>query len=186
MRQQPFPRINQNHLLVVVGLLILVAVLRSGSGSILTTATVTSNWNTQVIDATKNGNAVLSLYLLQTNTNPTPVNASPRDVLATPSNYFGKYLQLSGTIQSVQTYPSQNNLLSLILGNTSEVVMVASDGMTVVDCLLPNQATNLNVGSNITINGYTPGVRYVQNSQGTITSELVIIGRINWQIGAST
>ena len=102
----------------------------------------------------------------------------PRDVSITPSNYFGKYLQLSGTIQSVQPYPSQNSLLSLIIGNASELVMVASDGSTVVDCLLVNVGTNLNFGSNITIYGYTPGIRYVQNSQGTVTTELVVIGRI--------
>lgn len=178
MRPQPFPRINQTYLVVVLGLLIIVAVLRSNSASILATTTVTSNWNTQVIDVTKNRNAILALYLLETNSNPTPVNALARDVSATPSNYFGKYLQLSGTIQSIQTYPLQNNLPGLIMGNTSELVMVASDGVTVVDCLLVNIGTNLTMGNPITINGYTPGVRYIQNSQVAVTQELVIVGRV--------
>lgn len=175
MRQESFPPITQNPLLIVLGLLILAAFLRSDLSSISTT--VNSNWNKQVIDATKNHNALLSLYLLETNNNPTPVNALARDVTAAPSNYFGKYLQLSGTIQSVQTFSAQNNLPSLIVGNTSELVMVASDGVTVVDCLLVNAGTNFQIGSPITINGYTPGVRYIQNSQAAVTQELVIIGR---------
>lgn len=178
LRPQPFPRINQTHLLIVLCLLIIVAVLRSNTASILTTTSAAPNWNTQVIDVTQNRNAILSLYLLETNSNPTPVNALARDVLAAPSNYFGKYLQLSGSIQSVQTYPSQNNLPSLIVGNTSELVMIASDGVTVVDCLLVNVGTNLTIGSNITINGYIPGVRYIQNSQVNVTQELVIVGRV--------
>lgn len=179
MRTQPFPRLKQNHMLIVVGILIIIAVLRSNSASLLATATTTPNWNTQVIDATKNGNAILALYFLKINDNLTPVSPSLRDVSASPSNYFGKYLQLSGTIQSVQTYPQQNNLLTLLVGNTFEIIMVGTDGVTPVDCLVVNAGTNLNVGSIITINGYTPGVRYVQNSQGALTPELVVIGRIN-------
>lgn len=175
MRQQPFPPITQNPLLIVLGLLIIAAFLRSNLGSISTT--VTSNWNTQIIDVTKNHNALLSLYLLETNNNPTPVNALARDVIAAPSNYYGKYLQLSGTIQSVQTFSSQNNLPSMIIGNTSELVMIASDGVTVVDCLLVNVGTNFSIGSPITISGYTSGVRYIQNSQAAVTQELVIVGR---------
>ncbi|WP_434510312.1 hypothetical protein [Desulfitobacterium sp. AusDCA] len=175
MRPEPFPRMNQSYLLIVLILLILAAFLRTSLSSVSTS--VTSNWNTQVIDVTRNHNAALAFYLLETNPNPAPVNALARNVITSPSNYFGKYLQLSGTIQSVQTYPSQNNLPGLIIGNTTELVMIANDGVTVVDCLLVNEGINLTIGSTITINGYTPGIRYVQNSQTALTQELVIIGR---------
>lgn len=175
MRPEPFPRMNQSYLLIALILLILAAFLRSNLSNLSTS--VTSNWNTQIIDVTRNHNAALALYLLETNNNPTPVNALARSVIASPSTYFGKYLQLSGTIQSVQTYPSQNNLPSLIVGKTSELVMIANDGVTVIDCLLVNEGINLTIGSTITINGYTPGIRYIQNSQTSLTQELVIIGR---------
>ncbi|WP_176714415.1 hypothetical protein [Dehalobacter sp. TeCB1] len=56
-------------------------------------------------------------------------------------------------------------------------MMLGSDGTTTVDCLLVNTGTNFGTGGNITIFGYTPGLRYVQNSQGVTTSELVIVGQ---------
>jgi len=59
---QPFPQVKQSHLLVAVGILIIVAIIRSNSANVSAT-TETHNWNTKVIDATKNGNAIITLIL---------------------------------------------------------------------------------------------------------------------------
>jgi len=64
-----------------------------------------------------------------------------------------------------------------MIGNFLELVMLASDGATLVDCLVLNAGTNFGVGSAITVYGYTPGVRYFQNAQGAVTAELVLVGR---------
>jgi hypothetical protein len=150
------------------------------SNSIFTQATVSPKWNMEDIDATKNGNAIHSLYLLETNSNPTPFQASARDILTKPANYFGKYLQISGTVKIVQPYSLQNSILSFTIGNSSEIIMISSDNSAIIDCLVINSSgNNIYIGRNATIYGYTPGVRYVQNSQGAIITELVIIGRIS-------
>lgn len=174
MKQQPSPILKQKPLLYFVVILIIVALFRSCSASTLTSAPVL-NWNTQNNDATKNNNVLLSLYCLKTNISSTPISPLPHDVLKAPMNYFGQCLQLTGTVKSVQTYPAQRGLSNLIVGNSTEVVLVASDGTTIIDCLILGTTTSLNVGSTVSVYGYTPGLRYIQNTQGGTTSELVLI-----------
>lgn len=169
-----------NPLLIAAGLLIIVIVLRFDSTSLFASVSPTLQWNTQIIDAAKNGNAFLALYSLEETNNTSPVNALVSDILTKPSIYIGKYLQLSGTIQSVQIYPRQNNLFNLIINNAAEVTIVGNDGGSLVDCLLVNGGTNLTIGNSITIAGYTPGIRSIQNSQGAVIPELVFIGREVW------
>lgn len=179
MRQQTFLGSGQTYFLILLGIVFLVTFHRANPDGIFTVAGNLS-WNTQDSDATKNGNPFLCLYTLEKYNNPTPVTPLARDVLNMPSKYFGKYLRLSGTIKGIQTYPVQNGLPGLLIGNYSELILVAADGTTIIDCLLIGANTDLSIGSNITVSGYTPGLRYVQNVQGAVISELVVIGRLGY------
>ena len=165
-----------NPLFIVVGALLLIAIFRTNTNSVGTTAPITINWNLQDLDVTKNGNTLRALLLLETNTIPTPASPSPSDVLNKPSSFYGQYLQFSGTIMSARSSSPQNNLETIIIGDCTEMIMVTNDNTTIIDCFLIGSNLTLNPGSSVTVYGYSPGIRYGQNTQGRVTSELALIG----------
>nr|MDA8228033.1 hypothetical protein [Desulfitobacterium hafniense] len=64
-----------------------------------------NSWNTIDPDATTNGNTLRALTLLQTKKSYlTPTTPLPSAVFNKPSNYYGKYLQFSGNVKSVQPF----------------------------------------------------------------------------------
>ena len=168
-RQQPY--------LILLGLVLIIALFRSAFTSI-SFMTQPSMWNTQDLDVTTNGNLLLSLWYMETNRNSAPTSPIASDVLKNPSSYFGKYIKVSGTVQSAQFYPAQGGLANQVISNSSETVMLANNDNTIIDCYLVGAPSGLNPGSTITVYGYSPGLKYVQNSQGALTPELVLVGRL--------
>ncbi len=58
------------------------------------------------------------------------------------------------------------------------MIMLTNDGTTIIDCFLIGSNTNLNPGVSVTVLGYSPGIRYGQNTQGGVTSYLALIGHL--------
>jgi len=177
-RQLDFRNMKFNPLFIVVGVLILIAIYNTNMRSSDRIAPIVINWNSQVLDVTKNSNALRTLLLLETNTAPTPTSPSPSSVLHNPADFYGQYLQFSGTIKSVRSYSPQNNLENITIGNSAEMIMLTNDGTTIIDCFLIGSNTNLNSGVSVTVLGYSPGIRYGQNTQGGVTSYLALIGHL--------
>lgn len=178
LRQTNYQNMKFNPLFIVIGVLLVVAVFRTNTTGAVTTAPITINWNLQDLDVTKNGNALRALLFLETNKISSFASPSPSSVLNKPSDFYGQYLQFSGTIKSARSYSPQNNLESIIIGNSTEMIMIASDGTTIIDCFLIGNNTNPTSGVSVTVNGYSPGIRYAQNTQGGVTPELVFIGHL--------
>jgi len=174
-RQTAYRNIKFNPLFLVVGALLLIAIFRTDANSVVTTTPITINWNLNDLDVTKNGNALRALLLLETNKIPSPTSASPSAVLNKPSNFYGQYLQFSGTIKSMRSASPQNTLEAIVIGNSTEIIMMTNDGTTIIDCFLIGSNLTLTPGSSVTIYGYSPGIRY-QTTQGKVTSELALIG----------
>jgi len=165
-----------NPLFIVVGILLLIAIFRNTTNGVATSAPITMNWNLQDLDVTKNGNALRALLFLETNKFPAPTSPSPSTVLSKPSKFYGQYLQFSGTIMSARSFSPQSNLETIIIGNSTEIILKTNDDTTIIDCFLVGSNQVLTPGSTITVYGYSPGIRYIQNTQGRITSELALIG----------
>lgn len=165
-----------NPLFIVVGVLLLIAIFRTNANSVVTTAPITINWNLQDLDVTKNGNALRALLFLEkTNKLPTSASPSPSAVLNKPSDFYGQYLRFSGTIMSARSSSPQNNLETIIIGNSTELILMANDGTTIIDCFLIGSNLTLTPGSTVTVYGYSPGLRY-QTTQGKVTAGLALIG----------
>lgn len=175
-KQTNYRNMKLNPLFIVVGALLLIAIFRTNTDSAATTAPITTNWNLQDLDITKNGNALRALLFLQTNKTPTPTSPSPNTVLNKPSDFYGQYLQFSGTIKSARSYSPQNNLATIIIGNSTEMIMQTNDATTIIDCFLIGSNLTLTPGSSVTVYGYSPGIRYAQDAQGRVTPQLALIG----------
>ncbi|OCZ49824.1 hypothetical protein [Dehalobacter sp. TeCB1] len=74
MGQRPLPKLTQTHLMIIAIVLVLIAIFRTNSTGILPPSFPSLKWKTQVTDATKNGNILLSLYLLDTSNASEPVS----------------------------------------------------------------------------------------------------------------
>ncbi|ODA41964.1 hypothetical protein [Desulfosporosinus sp. BG] len=165
-----------NPLYIVVGALLLIAIFRTHGDSAATTAPITTNWNLQDLDITKNGNALRALLFLETNKTPTSTSPSPSMVLNKPTDFYGQCLQFTGTIKSVRSYSPQSSLATIIIGNSTEMIMLTNDASTMLDCFLIGSNLTLTPGSAVTVYGYSPGIRYAQDAQGRVTPQLALIG----------
>lgn len=174
-----------NPLFIVVGILLLIAIFRNTTNGVATSAPITMNWNSQDLDVTKNGNALRALLFLNTNKFPTPASPSPSTVLSKPSKFYGQYLQFSGAIMSARSFFPQSNLETIVIGNSSEIIIKTNDNATIIDCFLIGNNQVLTPGSTITVYGYSPGIRYMQNAQGRVTTQLALIGHIRPLNGTS-
>lgn len=143
------------------------------------TTSVIKSWNTVDSNVTTNGNALRALTYLETQKNNlTPITPIPSAVFNKPSKYYAKYLQFSGTVKSVQPSSPPSRLESILNGSSSEILVLANDGRTLIDFFLIGRNQNFTPGAPITLYGYTPGIRYIQYSQVISTSGLVLIGRL--------
>lgn len=154
----------------------LIAIFRTNLTSAVTSTPITINWNLQDLDISKNGNTLRTLLCLEANKAAAPSNPTPSVVLNNPSKFYGQYLQFSGTVESFRAYSPQNNLETILIGNSSEMVMKTNDGTTRIDCFLIGSNVALTPRSSVTVYGYSPGIRYAQNAQGRVISELALIG----------
>jgi hypothetical protein len=177
-RRKSYGNIRYNPLLFIAGALLIIALLKSTAGRITEANTITANWNMQDLDIATNGNILRALLLLEIKPAPPPETPTPSSILRKPSDYYGKYLQLYGTIKSAKSYTPDNNLENLLIGSSSELIIIAGDGATILDCFLLGLNSTPTPETLITVYGYCPGIRYIQNAQGGITSELVLIGQL--------
>lgn len=158
---------------------ILIWLFGANISSAFYTIAPSKSWNTLDPDVITNGNTLHALIYLQTkNNNLTPKTPLPSAVFNKPSNYYGKYLQFSGTVKSVQPFSPPSRLESMTIGSSSEIIVLANDGRTMIDFFLIGRNQNFSQGAPITLYGYTPGIRYVQNAQGVATTGLVLLGSL--------
>ena len=172
------PKYSFNPYLILLGLGIILMIWLFGT-NITRTFTLGSlkNWNTIDSDVTTNGNALRAFVLYETKkNNATPKSPLPSSVFNKPSNYYGKYLQLSGTVKAVLPSSPPSRLESLTIGSSSEIVVLANDGRTLIDFFLIGRNQNFSPGAPLTLYGYTSGTRYVPNPQGISSPALVLIG----------
>ncbi len=166
-------------IVVVVALVLLIWSLGTSSSRSFFTTTPIKSWNTIDPDVSTNGNTLYALAFLQSKkSNLTPTAPPPSLVFNKPFNYYGKYLQFSGTVKSVQSSSPPSKLESIALGSSTEIIVLANDGRTLIDFFLIGRMQSFSTGAPITLFGYTPGIRYVQNTQGVVTPGLVIIGSL--------
>lgn len=169
---------NFNPYLILLGLgfVFLIWFLGTNISRTFTLGSLKS-WNTLDSDVTTNNNALRAFVLYETKkNNVTPKTPLPNAVFNKPSSYYGKYLQLSGTVKAVQPSSPPSRLESLTIGSLSEIVVLANDGRTLIDFFLIGRNQNFSPGSPLTLYGYTPGIRYVPNPQGISSPALVLIG----------
>ena len=164
-----------NPILILLVVLIAFAIFKANTSNSLTTS-FTTNWNFDDLDITKNQNALRILLLLETNKSANPVSPVSSEVLQKPASYYGQFLQFFGTIKSMKFYTPHNNLESFTIGNSAEMIILTNDSSTVIDCFLIDYNSSLASGAYVTVCGYCPGLRYVQNSQGYVTPYLALIG----------
>lgn len=174
-----------NPIYILTIILIIFIIYKSNASNSFKSTSLTINWNLDDLDIIKNQNPLRVLILLETKKPAAPITPSPREVLQKPTNYYGQYLQFSGSIKSFKMYTPHNNLENITIGNSIEIIMLANDGTSMIDCFLIGYDANLTVGANVTVYGYCPGLRYAQNSQGLVTAYLTLIGQTESQNSAS-
>ena len=171
--------LNPYILILIFGFVLMIWVFSANNPNAFFTTAPIKSWNTIDPDVTTNGNTLRALTLLQMKkAYLAPTTPLPSSVFNKPSNYYGKYLQFSGTVKSVQPFSPSSKLESITIGSSTEIIVVANDGRTLIDFFLIGNKQNFSQGAPIMLYGYTPGIRYVQNTQGVVTPGLVIIGSL--------
>ncbi|KJR46493.1 hypothetical protein UF75_3105 [Desulfosporosinus sp. I2] len=166
-------------LILGFGFVLLIWLFSTNVSKAFFTITPIKGWNTIDPDVTTNGNTLRALTLLQTKKGYlTPTTPLPSLVFNKPSNYYGKYLQFSGNVKSVQPFSPTSKLESITIGSSSEIIVLANDGRTIIDFFLIGRNQNFSLGAPITFYGYSSGIRYVQDAQGFVTPGLVLIGSL--------
>jgi len=142
------------------------------------------DWNYEDLDVSTNGNIQIAAKLVKSDDLQDVFPVEPAVVVKTPWNYYGKVLELSGTIELIEDYPPGGDISQVFGGGSvSEVVFMTEDG-TIADFFMIGSSGNLNVGDMVTLRGYPVGRNEVENKLGGSFTHLILVGKISTDIEA--
>ncbi len=139
-------------------------------------------WNTVDINAETNGNLLVAAEVLRDQSPAEVMQAADSTVLPatafkSPWKFYGKPLAFTGVVGIAQAYPPGSDISQIFGGGeVAELVLVATDGSTIIDFLLLGDSGDLNVGDMVTVYGYVVGQVEVQNKMGGQTTQLMMVG----------
>lgn len=150
----------------------------SGLGNNYSSTTINDDldWNYEDTDALTNGNLEIAARLVQSNNLQDAYPVEPADVYKTPWNYYGKVIEISGTIFSVEDYPPGGDFSKQFGGGTvSEIMIMTEDGI-LADFLMLSSSGNLNNFDMVTLRGYPVGRVVAENGSSL---SLALVGKVS-------
>ncbi len=135
------------------------------------------DWNTRNPDALKNGNISRAATLFKAS-DPGHAELLPEaePVWKAPWRYYGQWLCLAGTVETVTDYPPGSDVAKVLKTESpSEVLFVTADGFF-ADFLLMNGSGQVQSGKEVTACGYPVGRAEVPAPSGGTSTNLVLVG----------
>ena len=140
-------------------------------------------WNTDEVDAIKNGNIDAAVQLLTSAASGSIISISPSPgmVAKRPLEYCGKMVTIKGEVAVAQDYHPGSNLAKRLGGESSEIILVSEDS-TIADFFIIGSAGNIKVGDTVALDGFPVGLVELQNAQGEKKTQLLLVGKLPLQI----
>lgn len=139
---------------------------------------VQTTWNTQELDAMRNGNLPFAVQTIKKNPAIKEKALKPDPALVTkaPWEYYGKPISVWGSVAVVQDHPPGSEMTSLLGGNQSSQIVVECKDGTTVEMFCMKSSGVLKVGNGVRVYGYAVGVTDVQNRLGGTDPHLILVG----------
>lgn len=137
------------------------------------------DWNYEDADALTNGNLEIAAKLVQSNNLQDVYPVEPVVVYKAPWNYYGKIIEISGTILGVEDYPPGGDISEQFGGgDVSEIMIMTEDG-TLADFMMLSSSGNLKFDDMVTLRGYPVGRYYAENGA---TLSLALVGKVSTDV----
>jgi len=137
------------------------------------------DWNITDPDIRTNGNIPLAVSVLRAGTFEKESAEKPEAflVIKTPWNYYGKLLTFTGIVGVVDDYPPGSDVSRILqCEDSSEIVITADDGETIVDMFLRSSSGRIRIGDTVTLYGLVVGRMEVENRIGGTFTHLMMVG----------